>query len=264
MLSSWLTSCAVFYLKSRSWCLCSFPLWRVVQDVKIDYICSWSFFFDLLCLPHDPMCSLFTSFQFHFNLICLRTYLIGLIALLSLNTDTSCSSYVVNYSHGYVTFWYVWNIHTTNFEILIGTSFFHKYLILDVWRIHTSLSHFERIFHMCDKYVRILHTCGRFVRKFFDRPEYGLVLAQLDIEALTGKFHSNPHSSFWGDAITRKIKDGRRRPCFSTDRIFLVLAQLDIEGNILTKISNNPTSVLGGDAIKSMSMRNFSKSEPVT
>ena len=27
----------------------------------------------------------------------------------------------VNYSHGYVTFWYVWN--TTNFEILIGTSF---------------------------------------------------------------------------------------------------------------------------------------------
>ena len=40
---------------------------------------------------------------------------------------------------------------------------------------------------------------------------------------------------FWGDAITRKIKDGRRRRCFSIDWILdFVLAQLDIEGNILT------------------------------
>ena len=62
-------------------------------------------------------------------------------------------------------------------------------------------------------------------------------VAQLDIEAsLIGKFHPNPPSSFWGDAITRQIKDGRRRSCFSTDRIFFLLAQLDIEGNILTKI----------------------------
>ena len=55
---------------------------------------------------------------------------------------------------------------------------------------------FVRFFHICDKYVRILHTSERFVRKFVDRPEFGLVLAQLDIEALTGKFHSNPRSSF--------------------------------------------------------------------
>ena len=35
--------------------------------------------------------------------------------------------------------------------------------------------------------------------KFVDRPEFGLVLAQLDIEAsLIGKFHSNPPSSFLG------------------------------------------------------------------
>ena len=30
---------------------------------------------------------------------------------------------------------------------------------------------------------------------------------------------------------------------------FLVLAQLDTEGNILTKFKNDPTSGLGGDAI---------------
>ena len=34
-------------------------------------------------------------------------------------------------------------------------------------------------------------------RKFVDRPQFGLMLAQLDIEAsLIGKFHSNPPSSF--------------------------------------------------------------------
>ena len=65
-----------------------------------------------------------------------------------------------------------------------------------------------------------------------------------------GMFHSNPSNSFWGDAITRKMKDGRRRPCLSTDREFiLVLAQLGTEWNILTKFKKNPTSGLGGDAI---------------
>ena len=55
--------------------------------------------------------------------------------------------------------------------------------------------------------------------KFVDRPEFRLVFAQLDTEAsLIGKFHLNPPSSFWGDATTKKIKNGRRRPCFSTDR----------------------------------------------
>ena len=33
--------------------------------------------------------------------------------------------------------------------------------------------------------------------KFVDRPEFGLVVAQLDIEAsIIGKFHSNSPSSF--------------------------------------------------------------------
>ena len=45
------------------------------------------------------------------------------------------------------------------------------------------------------------------------------VLAQPGIEVNTiGMFHLNPSFSFWGDVITRKINDGRRRPCLSTDR----------------------------------------------
>ena len=43
--------------------------------------------------------------------------------MLNLIIHTSYFSYAVNYSHEYVTFWYVWNIRTTNFEILIGMSF---------------------------------------------------------------------------------------------------------------------------------------------
>ena len=64
--------------------------------------------------------------------------------------------------------------------------------------------------------------------KLVDRPEFGLVLAQLDIEAsLIGKFHSNPPSRSWGDAITRNFKDGRRRPFFFFFFLsFFVLVQL--------------------------------------
>ena len=54
------------------------------------------------------------------------------------------------------------------------------------------------------------------------------------ILSLKGKFHSNAPSSFWGDAITRKIKDGRRGHVFDRSDFILVLDQLDIEGNILT------------------------------
>ena len=51
---------------------------------------------------------------------------------------------------------------------------------------------------------------------------------------------------------------------FDRSDIFLVLAQLDIEGNIVTKMKKNPTSGLGRDAITSLSMGNFTKSEPGT
>ena len=52
---------------------------------------------------------------------------------------------------------------------------------------------------------------------------------------------------------------------FSTDRVvFMILAQLDIEGNIVTMIEKHPTSGLGGDAMTSLSMGTFTKSEPGT
>ena len=46
--------------------------------------------------------------------------------------------------------------------------------------------------------------------------------------------------------------------------LFLVLAQLDIEGNIVIKIKKKTTSGLGGDAMTSLSMGNFNKSDPGT
>ena len=121
----------------------------------------------------------------------------------------------------------------------IRTSFSHLWRIRSnfshVWQIRANSSHVWQI----RSNVKVTKSeLGAKNVKSVDRPEFGLVLAQLDIEeSLIGKFHSIPPSSFWGNAITRKIKDGRRWPCFSTDRVLLlVLAQLDIEGNILTKI----------------------------
>ena len=51
--------------------------------------------------------------------------------------------------------------------------------------------------------------------------------------------------------------------------VYLVPAQLDIEGNSLTKIQKKKkkkktTGGLGGDAITSLSVGNFTKSEPGT
>ena len=44
-------------------------------------------------------------------------------AVLNLNIHTSYFSHAVNYLYEYITFCYMWNLRTTNFEILIGTSF---------------------------------------------------------------------------------------------------------------------------------------------
>ena len=84
------------------------------------------------------------------------------------------------------------------------------------------------------------------------------------ILSLKGKFHSNAPSSFWVDAITRKIKDGRRGHVFrqigfyfgtcSTTHwgehfdqicrrtgIFSVLAQPGIEVNTIGMFHLNPS-----------------------
>ena len=117
-----------------------------------------------------------------------------MIAVLNLNIHTSYFSHAVNYSHEYVTFWIVWNIRTTNSEILIGTSF-SQMSHLDVWRIRSYLSHMWRIrsnsshvwqirsnvkakqiCHKCEKFERICHTCEEFVRIFHSCDKYVRIL----------------------------------------------------------------------------------------
>ena len=53
-------------------------------------------------------------------------------------------------------------------------------------------------------------------------------------------------------------------PAPSPDPTTHILAQLEIEGNILTKFRINPPSGLGEDAITRLSMARFTKSEPGT
>ena len=111
----------------------------------------------------------------------------------ALNIHTSYFSHAVNYSHEYVTFWHVWNIRTTNFDILIGTSFSqmcnfrpvknsHVFVtpvknskFSHVWQVRANFSHLwqirsnvkvKRICHKCEKIDRICHTCEEFVRTF--------------------------------------------------------------------------------------------------
>ena len=149
-------------------------------------------------------------------------------ALLSFNIHTSYFSHAVNYSHEYGTFWYVWNICTTNFEILIGTSFSQMFNFRRVKNSHVFVTPVKNLFEVftCDKYVRILHTCDRFVRMWKSN------------ESVTSVKHSNvfvTHVKNSCKFFTDVTNTCRRRPCLSTVGIFLVLAQLDTEGNILTK-----------------------------
>ena len=125
-------------------------------------------------------------------------------ALLNLNIHTSYFSHAVNYSHEYVTFWYVWNIRTTNFEILIGTSFsqmsnfrlvknshvfvtpvnnsFEFFTCVTiransshVWQIRSNVK-VKWICHKCEKFERICHTCETFVRIFHRCDKYVRIL----------------------------------------------------------------------------------------
>ena len=124
--------------------------------------------------------------------------------LLNLNIHTSYFSHAVNYSHEFVTFCYVWNIRTTNFKILIGTSFSqmsnfrrvtnsyvfitpvkNSFAFLHVWQIRANSSHVwqirsnvkvKRICHKCEKFERICHTCEEFVRIFHRCDKYVRIL----------------------------------------------------------------------------------------
>ena len=72
---------------------------------------------------------------------------------------------------------------------------------------------------MCDKYRRILHTCNRFVRMWMSNESVTSV-KNLNVFVTPVKNSCESFTSvicsFSGDAIIWKIKDGRRRPCFST------------------------------------------------
>ena len=85
------------------------------------------------------------------------------------------------------------------------------------------------------------------------------------ILSLIGKFHSNPPSSFWGDAITRKIKDGRRGHVFRQIGFYFGTCTTRHWGEYSDQdLKKSPTSGLGGDAITRLSMENFTKFEPGT
>ena len=96
--------------------------------------------------------------------------------MLNLNIHTSYVSHSVNYSHEYVTFWCVWNIRTTNYEILIGSSFsqmpnfrcvknLHVFVISmricsnfsHVWQIPANSSHLWQL-RLNVKVKRICHV----------------------------------------------------------------------------------------------------------
>ena len=85
------------------------------------------------------------------------------------------------------------------------------------------------------------------------------------ILSLIGKFHSNPPSSFWGDAIIRTIQDGCRGHVFRHIGFYFGACTnrhwVEHSDQALKK---NPTSGLGGDAITRLSMGNFTEFEPGT
>ena len=140
---------------------------------------------------------------------------------------------------------------------------------------------------MCDKYVRILHTGDRFVRMWMSNESVTSV-KDLNVfvthvknscecftdvtntcESFTSVKDSHEYftsviRSFWGDAIIRKIKDGRRRPCFSTGTCTTRHWGEHCDQDLKKKKKKKKTSSLGGGAMTSLSMGNFTKSEPGT
>ena len=82
-------------------------------------------------------------------------------ALLNLNIHTSYFSHAVNYSHEYVTFWYVWNIRMTNFEILIGTSFSQMSNFRRVKNSHVLVITVKNSFEV---FICVTNTCEFFTR----------------------------------------------------------------------------------------------------
>ena len=70
----------------------------------------------------------------------------GLETMLNLILYTSYLSQYVKNSYEYVTFWHMWHIRTCMTILKFKyVRMFHKYLIFDLWKIRTYLSHLGRI-----------------------------------------------------------------------------------------------------------------------
>ena len=67
----------------------------------------------------------------------------------------------MKYSHEYVTFWYVWKIRTTNFEILIGTSFSQMSNFRWVKNSHVFVIPVKNSFEL---FTCVTNTCEFFTR----------------------------------------------------------------------------------------------------
>ena len=78
-------------------------------------------------------------------------------AMLNFNIHTSYFSHAVNYSHECVTFWYVWNIRTTNSEILTDTS-------TNFRRVKNSHVFVTSVKHSFDLFTCVTNTCEFFTR----------------------------------------------------------------------------------------------------
>ena len=77
-------------------------------------------------------------------------------ALLNLKSHTSYFSHAVNYLHEYVTFWYVWNIRTTNFERFSQISNFRR-----VKNSHVFVTPVKNLFEF---FTSVTNTCEFFTR----------------------------------------------------------------------------------------------------
>ena len=80
-------------------------------------------------------------------------------SMLNLNIHTSYVSHSVNYSHEYVTFWCVWNIRTTNYEILIGTTFSQMPNFRCVKNLHVFVISVKNLFEF---FTCVTNTCEFF------------------------------------------------------------------------------------------------------
>ena len=78
-----------------------------------------------------------------------------------LNILTSYFSHAVNYSHEYVTFWYVLDIRTTNFAILIDTRFSQMSNFRRVKNSQVFVTHVKNLF---DFFTCVTNTCELFTR----------------------------------------------------------------------------------------------------